>query len=1801
MLKPKSFDRTGFNMVIWTISLTVAFFTFTFQNNIKAQTSSNIALKGTYATSVSDGVDVFSGSLEQVLPLINIQGRGEVRQSLHLPLRNPAWDVIETNSTQSSDRVYRYYRAVQRTDFHDHYVRGGYGILGKLEVETIYSNYFFAFSEVPTTTILKFTSNDGSIIKFRDALTDGQPLDARARGCDGLLYEDPNPPAACSRGRVFRAVDGSNVIFVADTDIYDIIQINPFTLQPNPRPINPSGTLILSNGTRIRIGNVPGTSFNNLTKMTDRNGNYLTFEYETEVGYSYGMLKKITDSLNREVTIDYGHATQTGYYDEIVYKGFGEVERRIRINYDAVENVMVPGQSLGTALFPGVTTRCSMLASGEPCDPGPGGPSGSSYAYSIKVPSSIVLPNGKAYSFYYNKYLEVARIKSPTGAYTDYSYGGFIGTQDDGFAPPSYGGGGGIFRRVSSVKNFDENGQLINEKTFSNVPQVAGLTTASSPVIDNVTIDVKDSGGTVLAKSKHYYYIDGGYSTWRYGKEYKTEILDLISQNILRKTETTWAQRAPFQWCAPAYPIGALFVCDNADDSDTPPPVDPRITEVKTTLETGQATKKTFSYDQYNNITDTYEFDYGVGAAGQFLRRRHTDYVTDSTYTSYTGSHLLRLPLHSWVSSDTDGINKTSFTQYEYDNYISDLNHAPLVSRSNVSGFDAAYDYGFTKRGNLTSATSFANAHNQSVPITTYTQYDIVGHVVKTIDAKGSASTVDYSDRFGSPSGEARGNWDTVSMPSQLAGKSTFAFATSATNSLGYTSYSQFDYSTGSVVDSEDINENVSTFYYDDVLDRQTQSILANNRADFRSQKTYVFDDINRTVTINSDMYTFGDNLAKAESFYNSLGQTTETRSYETGGYTVIKSEYDALGRVKKTSNPYRPYLNESPVWTETEDDSLGRTVKVKYADNSEVLTSYVGNTTTVTDQAGKQRRSSADALGQLTRIDEPNSQNDLGPIDSPTQATFYTYNTNGQMVKVTQGAQSRFFLYDSLGRLLRMRQPEQDTNPNLALSDPITGNSQWSTGSTYDANGNALTTTDVKGIVVTQTYDNLNRVLTRSYSDSTPSVTNTYDDPNVAFSKGQLTKVSSSISTTEHTGFDRLGRTLSHKQTTNGQSYTTSYTYNLSGALVEETYPSGRIVKNTFNNDAKLIEVSSKKVDQADFQIYANNFAYTATGALSQIRLGNGDWESVQFNSRLQVTQIGLGTSQNAVDLWKVKYDYGEVDAGGNLQTSKNSGNIARQTISFNGLSQAYVQTYKYDFLNRLSEATEINGATQTWKQNFGYDRYGNRTSFSQQKIGEQPITQTPLLDPANNQIMPGQGYAYDFNGNLTQDNQNRQFIFNGDNKQVEVRDASNITVGKYYYDGNGRRVKKVVGWVTTVFVYDVGGKLVAEYSTQQADTSTTSYLTSDILGSPRVITNSAGAVVLRRDLMPFGEELSADTANRTTALKFGHGNDNVRQRFTGYEKDIETGLDFAEARYYDNRSGRFTAVDPLLASGNSADPQSFNRYAYVANNPVISTDSTGMWSDHEWNTVSSGLFDDGPSVRFPIPYVEWGTTTTTTSGPSCAICNEFASPNVTSSLTRYGGPSAWPTETHNAIIADALPGLPDDFLKAVQYGSAHVDMWQGAIPITLIPSEAYKHSMVPGPWVKKYGLTEATERAKTAAENFTFEKFSEARASFTLAERGLIFFGDYRTKVREALFLFGMGIHPLMDGQSPAHKPWQVYSLSGKVALDVALLYIHKRIESRQPTTTEMHIMRDMIRSQFRCVVSPEFYDMATTPRKK
>lgn len=116
------------------------------------------------------------------------------------------------------------------------------------------------------------------------------------------------------------------------------------------------------------------------------------------------------------------------------------------------------------------------------------------------------------------------------------------------------------------------------------------------------------------------------------------------------------------------------------------------------------------------------------------------------------------------------------------------------------------------------------------------------------------------------------------------------------------------------------------------------------------------------------------------------------------------------------------------------------------------------------------------------------------------------------------------------------------------------------------------------------------------------------------------------------------------------------------------------------------------------------------------------------------------------------------------------------------------------------------------------------------------------------------------------------------------------------------------------------------------------------DVVGNVRAVTDSAGNVIERHDYLPFGEEWNPTGGNQP-------------RRFTGKERDAETGLDYFGARYYGSKIGRFTTVDPQQTiKENILDPQRWNKYAYGRNNPLRFVDPDGR--DWLYRTVMGAQY---------------------------------------------------------------------------------------------------------------------------------------------------------------------------------------------------------------------------------------------------
>src|SRR6185503_17633825 len=198
-----------------------------------------------------------------------------------------------------------------------------------------------------------------------------------------------------------------------------------------------------------------------------------------------------------------------------------------------------------------------------------------------------------------------------------------------------------------------------------------------------------------------------------------------------------------------------------------------------------------------------------------------------------------------------------------------------------------------------------------------------------------------------------------------------------------------------------------------------------------------------------------------------------------------------------------------------------------------------------------------------------------------------------------------------------------------------------------YDENSNLRHRISPANVTTNFVYDELDRTFRRSYDDGTPEVTYTYEDNAVSNSTGRLTRINSLVSTTLYTQYDSLGRITQSRQTTDGQAYSMAYSYNLADLLVSETYPSGRVVGTVYDGAGRPGVV----LDAG--RVYASNISYSPHGAITDLRFGNGLWENVQYNLRLQPRYMQLGTSRGAFDVWQLQNGFGG---------SVNNGNIGAQ-----------------------------------------------------------------------------------------------------------------------------------------------------------------------------------------------------------------------------------------------------------------------------------------------------------------------------------------------------------------------------------------------------------------------------------------------------------------------------------------------------------------------------------------------------------
>jgi RHS repeat-associated protein len=183
--------------------------------------------------------------------------------------------------------------------------------------------------------------------------------------------------------------------------------------------------------------------------------------------------------------------------------------------------------------------------------------------------------------------------------------------------------------------------------------------------------------------------------------------------------------------------------------------------------------------------------------------------------------------------------------------------------------------------------------------------------------------------------------------------------------------------------------------------------------------------------------------------------------------------------------------------------------------------------------------------------------------------------------------------------------------------------------------------------------------------------------------------------------------------------------------------------------------------------------------------------------------------------------------------------------------------------------------------------------------------------------------GYSYAWNGEgLLKSAGSTTYTYDGDDKRVEK------SSGTYYWfspSGSVLAETDTGGGTQNEYIYFNGGRTARRDSSGKVY-----YYFQDQIGTSRLIANSSGTVCYDADYTPFGYEMAYTT---TCSQNY---------KFTGMERDAETGNDHAWFRNYEQNLGRWLSPDPL--GGDITNPQSLNRYAYVMNNPTTFIDPLGL-----------------------------------------------------------------------------------------------------------------------------------------------------------------------------------------------------------------------------------------------------------------
>lgn len=861
------------------------------------------------------------------------------------------------------------------------------------------------------------------------------------------------------------------------------------------------------------------------------------------------------------------------------------------------------------------------------------------------------------------------------------------------------------------------------------------------------------------------------------------------------------------------------------------------------------------------------------------------------------------------TSVSTDHVKGITTTK-TIDTYSDTQGRVTKQTLSNQDGWKVetvlAYDDVPTGRSRLSSITTTRTKPGGG----SYTSTESFGHAdanfpfrVTSHTGQGITTNITAFNLYGSPTTTAIGGRSTSCIYDGYG-----RFVESSTDATGFTTTAHYRSTDGAKLWEEDPKHNRTVFQYTNSGSTLTSTVSVPSSS--TSTTTLSWDNTYGSLYKVLSSVTNGNTVS---TYFNALGQKVRVNSKGYLGadlYTIYTYNTDGtLASEAKTGFPTVSYSYDSYGRVKTVSD--GQTINVSY--------SYSGLAVTTSN-----------AVTGTTKTETYDDFGNLKEVNGTKGLIQYDYYPYGKVKQITAN-----------GVVTSMTYYDQGTNATLLqyeLNDPDAGTTTY----TYNSYGQ----------LHTQKYNNNQTTITCEYDldskggqlKSKSSGTDLLEEYKYYEDNGKngLLKSITRNGITESYSYDSHYRIDSVKTVAASTTYTTINEYNNdNGQLTHTQYPTGLKVEYAYNIYGNLTSI----YNDAD-----------KTAPL---------WEGKFMNDRQQWTEFNLGNGLTTKWGYDSKYMLSSIKTG----VSGNESSIQNLGFSFNDKGQLVTRTdnslsesFIYDNLNRLTTSTVLGQNPAT----VSYSTIGNITSTSLAGTYSYDAAKPHAVGSVTGTSAQGTQPSFVTSSTFTADNKIKEinnttyknaFTYgpSGNRFKVDRYESNNLTTSKLYV-GNSEYILNSAGTEVTrrTFIYAPTG-ICAVWEKNGTNPAVFYYIHTDYLGSWLKITNQSKTVENTYSYDAWGRPRDPATwvlkpISITNALvdlntmqpRFDRG-------YTGHEHMAGFGLINMNGRVYDPYLQRFLSPDPFVQSpGNS---QSYNRYSYCLNNPLMYTDPSGYFEEPYYN----------------------------------------------------------------------------------------------------------------------------------------------------------------------------------------------------------------------------------------------------------